>query len=76
MYSQQSFLGQNTRPLELSRTEEEIFDVIQGLPVSYVDIFQRLKKQPSVRALDGLIQKRLVQSIGFTPRMLCMFWGN
>jgi N-methylhydantoinase A/oxoprolinase/acetone carboxylase beta subunit len=61
------FVRTGLKPLELSRTEEEIFDVIQGVPVSYVDIFQRLKKQPSVRGLDGLIQKRLVQSIGFTP---------
>lgn len=61
------FVRTGLKPLELTRTEEEIFDVIQGTPVSYVDIFQRLKKQPSVRGLDGLIQKRLVQSIGFTP---------
>jgi N-methylhydantoinase A/acetone carboxylase, beta subunit len=61
------FVRTGLRPLELTRTEDEIYDVIQGIPVSYVDIFQRLKKQPSVRALDGLIQKRLVQSIGFTP---------
>ncbi|WP_094228222.1 hydantoinase/oxoprolinase family protein [Methanolobus psychrotolerans] len=61
------FVRTGATSLELTRTEEEIYDVIQGMPLSYVDIFQRLKKQPSVRALDSLIQKRLVQSIGFTP---------
>ncbi|MDG6243846.1 MAG: hydantoinase/oxoprolinase family protein [Methanolobus sp.] len=61
------FVRTGVRPLELTRTEEEIYDVIQGVPISYVDIFQRLKKQPSVRALDSLIKNRLVQTIGFTP---------
>ncbi len=61
------FVRTGLRPLELSRSEEEVYDVIQGTPISYVELFRRLKKQPSVRALDGLIQKRLVQAIGFTP---------
>ena len=61
------FVRSGLKPLELTRTEEDIYDVIQGIPLSYVDIFQRLKKQPSVHALDSLIQKRLIQSIGFTP---------
>ncbi|TGC11495.1 hydantoinase/oxoprolinase family protein [Methanolobus halotolerans] len=54
-------------PMDLSRTEEEVYDAIQGMPVSYTELFLRLKKQPSVRALDSLIQKRLIQAIGFTP---------
>lgn len=54
-------------PMDLSATEEEIYDAIQGMPVSYTELFMRLKKQPSVRALDSLIQKRLIQAIGFTP---------
>ncbi len=61
------FVRTGLKPLELTRAEEEIYDTIQGNPLSYVDLFQRLKKQPSVRVLDSLIQKRLVQSIGFTP---------
>ena len=54
-------------PIDLSRTEEEIYDAIQGVPISFTELFLRLKKQPSVKALDSLIQKRLIQAIGFTP---------
>jgi len=61
------FVRTASRPLELSRFEEEIYDAIQGVPVSYPELFLRLKKQPSVRSLDSLIQKRLVQAIAFTP---------
>ncbi|WP_319507092.1 hydantoinase/oxoprolinase family protein [uncultured Methanolobus sp.] len=61
------FVRTDVRSLELTKMEEEVYDVIQETPLSYVEIFQRLKKQPNVRAIDGLIKKRLVQSIGFTP---------
>ncbi|WP_342304664.1 hydantoinase/oxoprolinase family protein [Methanolobus sp. ZRKC5] len=61
------FVRTDVRSIELTKMEEEVYDVIQGIPLSYVDIFQRLKKQPNVRAIDGLIKKRLIQSIGFTP---------
>ncbi len=61
------FVRTGIRYCELTGTEEEIYDVIHGIPLSYVDIVQLLKKQPSVRALDSLIQKRLIQAIGFTP---------
>ncbi|MBN2110769.1 MAG: hydantoinase/oxoprolinase family protein [Methanosarcinaceae archaeon] len=54
-------------PMDLSTIEAETYDAIQGMPVSYTELFVRLKKQPSVRALDTLIQKRLIQAIGFTP---------
>ncbi|WP_406657832.1 hydantoinase/oxoprolinase family protein [Methanolobus sp. ZRKC2] len=61
------FVRTGFAPMDLSATEEEVYDAIQSMPISYTELFQRLKKQPSVRALDNLIQKRLVQAIGFTP---------
>ncbi|SET08083.1 N-methylhydantoinase A/oxoprolinase/acetone carboxylase, beta subunit [Methanococcoides vulcani] len=50
---------------ELSASEQEIYDRIGDEPVSINGIF--LDKLPSPVFLDLLIQKRLVQAIGFTP---------
>ncbi|WP_445475374.1 hydantoinase/oxoprolinase N-terminal domain-containing protein [Methanococcoides methylutens] len=50
---------------ELSPSEQEIYDRIGDEPVSISGIF--LDKLPSPAFLELLIQKRLIQAIGFTP---------
>ncbi|MGM0770705.1 MAG: hydantoinase/oxoprolinase N-terminal domain-containing protein [Halobacteriota archaeon] len=50
---------------ELSPSEKEIFEKISDEPVSINGIF--LDRLPSPAFLDSLIQKRLIQAIGFTP---------
>ena len=52
--------------LEISDEEKEILAAVKMHPTSTTEIFNRIKKYPSSKALDSLIQKRLVQAIGFT----------
>lgn len=61
------FVRTDTQPMELSVSEDEIYDAIHKIPISYQDLVQRLDKQPLLRSLEGLIQKRLIQMIAFTP---------
>jgi N-methylhydantoinase A/oxoprolinase/acetone carboxylase beta subunit len=49
----------------ISKLEKEILDNIGEEPVSVTEIF--IDRLPSPLLLDRLIQKRLVQAIGFTP---------
>ncbi|WP_406660369.1 hydantoinase/oxoprolinase family protein [Methanolobus sp. ZRKC3] len=51
----------------LSGYEGEILAMIGEEPVSINDIFWKLGSPISTDHIDGLIQKRLVQAIGFTP---------
>jgi N-methylhydantoinase A/oxoprolinase/acetone carboxylase beta subunit len=55
------------RPIELRQGEREIYRHIGKEPVSFGDLLIALKKRPSPSMLDSLIQKRLIQAIGFTP---------
>lgn len=55
------------RPIELKPGEREIYRHIGKEPVSFGDLLIALKKRPSPSMLDSLIQKRLIQAIGFTP---------
>ncbi len=55
------------RPIELKAGEREIYRYIRKDPVSFGDLLIALKKRPSPLILDSLIQKRLIQAIGFTP---------
>ncbi|MFI5383260.1 MAG: hydantoinase/oxoprolinase N-terminal domain-containing protein [Methanosarcina thermophila] len=55
------------RPIELKAREREIYRHIGEEPVSFGDLLVALKKRPSPSVLDSLIQKRLIQAIGFTP---------
>ncbi|WP_410508030.1 hydantoinase/oxoprolinase family protein [Methanosarcina hadiensis] len=55
------------RPIELKSGEREIYRQIGKEPVSFGDLLIALKKRPSPLILDSLIQKRLIQAIGFTP---------
>ncbi len=56
------------KPIEISKGEKELLDVISETPTSITEMYTRLgKKYPASYILDSLIQKRLIQAIGFTP---------
>lgn len=61
------FVRTGFRPIDLTKSEDEIYDYILHTPVSYVELVQKMKKQPSTYAINNLIKKRLIQAIGFTP---------
>jgi len=61
------FVRTSFRPIELKVGEKEIYRQIGNEPVSFGDLLVALKKRPSPSMLDSLIQKRLIQAIGFTP---------
>ena len=61
------FVRTDFRPIELKAGEHEIYRHIGKEPVSFGDLLIALKKRPSPSMLDSLIQKRLIQAIGFTP---------
>jgi N-methylhydantoinase A/oxoprolinase/acetone carboxylase beta subunit len=61
------FVRTGFRPIELKVGEREIYRHIKKEPVSFGDLLVALKKCPSPSILDSLIQKRLIQAIGFTP---------
>ncbi len=61
------FVRTGFRPIELKTGEQEIYRHIGKEPVSFGDLLIALKKRPSPSILDSLIQKRLIQAIGFTP---------
>ncbi|MDG6244948.1 MAG: hydantoinase/oxoprolinase family protein [Methanolobus sp.] len=60
------YLRTGYETLESSKEEKEILDSIKNHPTSITEIFNRVKRYPSSKVLDSLIQKRLVQPIGFT----------
>ncbi|MDW7733061.1 MAG: hydantoinase/oxoprolinase family protein [Methanolobus sp.] len=71
-------LGENIQPTKffvrtgkqstgLSGYDKDIFGIVGDEPVSINDIFWKLGKPISPDHIDSLIQKRLVQAIGFTP---------
>lgn len=61
------FVRTGFKPIELRAGEQEIYRHIRKEPVSFGDLLVALKKRPSPSMLDSLIQKRLIQAIGFTP---------
>jgi N-methylhydantoinase A/oxoprolinase/acetone carboxylase beta subunit len=61
------FVRTDFKPIELRAGEQEIYRHIRKEPVSFGDLLVALKKRPSPSMLDSLIQKRLIQAIGFTP---------
>ncbi|HWQ49379.1 MAG TPA: hydantoinase/oxoprolinase family protein [Methanosarcina sp.] len=61
------FVRTGFRPIELKAGEREIYRHIGKEPVSFGDLLIALKKRPSPFILDSLVQKRLIQAIGFTP---------
>lgn len=61
------FVKTGYEALGLDDLEKEVLDVIDYEPTSINDISRMLKHLPSGSILESLIQKRLVQAIGFTP---------
>ncbi len=61
------FVRTGKEPVKLSSYEQEILSTIGQEPVSISDIYWRFGRPVSVEHLDYLIQKRLIQAIGFTP---------
>lgn len=56
-------------PIEMTTAESFVYNVIsKEFPVSWSDVFERLdRKMPMSSVFESLIQKRLIQPIGFTP---------
>jgi N-methylhydantoinase A/oxoprolinase/acetone carboxylase beta subunit len=60
------YLRTDYETLEANDEENEILAAVKKHPTSTTEIFNRIKKYPSSKVLDSLIQKRLLQPIGFT----------
>ncbi|MDD3041753.1 MAG: hydantoinase/oxoprolinase family protein [Methanosarcinaceae archaeon] len=54
-------------PINPNESENKLLDVLGDEPLSIQEILKKLKRFPSPATLDSLIQKRAIQSIGFTP---------
>jgi N-methylhydantoinase A/oxoprolinase/acetone carboxylase beta subunit len=61
------FIRTEKEPGNLSREERELLALIKNEPLSLKDIYWDKNILPSKKVMDSLIQKRLVQAIGFTP---------
>ncbi|MCQ1534417.1 hydantoinase/oxoprolinase family protein [Methanosarcina sp. KYL-1] len=55
------------RPIEISKGEKEVLDAVSETPTSVSEMYTRLGKYPASYQLDSLLQKRLIQAVGFTP---------
>ncbi len=53
--------------VDLNREEKELLALIGNEPLSLKDVYWDKNILPSKKVMDSLIQKRLVQAIGFTP---------
>lgn len=54
-------------PIELSQQEKILYDIVKDEPTSLSDIYWKIGNAMYLNYLDTLIQKRLIQAIGFTP---------
>ncbi|MDI9394811.1 MAG: hydantoinase/oxoprolinase family protein [Euryarchaeota archaeon] len=61
------FIRTKQKAVDLSREEEELLSHIKDEPLSLKDVYWDRNILPAKRVMDSLIQKRLVQAIGFTP---------
>ncbi|MDQ1275615.1 MAG: hypothetical protein QG610_1190 [Euryarchaeota archaeon] len=61
------FVRTKQKPVNLTREEEELLALVRDEPLSLKDIYWDKNILPSKKIMDSLIQKRLVQAIGFTP---------
>ena len=61
------FIRTKQEPANLSREEGELLALIGNEPLSLKDIYWNRNILPSKKVTDSLIQKRLVQAVGFTP---------
>ena len=70
------FVSTGIQPINPTESEKKLLEVIGEDPVSIHDILNKMKRFPSPAVLDSLIQQRVIQAIGFTPQMPCMYLGN
>ena len=61
------FVRTDYKTFGLSEYEKDILNIIGNEPVSINDIFLELDRSIFPASIDTLIQKRLIQAIGFTP---------
>ncbi|WP_342304430.1 hydantoinase/oxoprolinase family protein [Methanolobus sp. ZRKC5] len=61
------FMRSGFEAIGLNESEAEVYKVIGDEPMSFNEITSLSKKHPSTIMIDSLIQKRLIQAIGFTP---------
>jgi N-methylhydantoinase A/oxoprolinase/acetone carboxylase beta subunit len=61
------FIRTEKEPVNLSPEERELLVLIKNEPRSLKDIYWDKNILPSKKIMDSLVQKRLVQVIGFTP---------
>lgn len=61
------FIRTKKKAVDLSKEEEELLSHIKDEPLSLKDVYWNRNILPAKRVMDSLIQKRLVQVIGFTP---------
>jgi N-methylhydantoinase A/oxoprolinase/acetone carboxylase beta subunit len=60
------YLRTDYEVMNVTEEEKQILDAVKKQPTSITEIFNRIKKYPASNVLDSLIQKRLLQPIGFT----------
>jgi N-methylhydantoinase A/oxoprolinase/acetone carboxylase beta subunit len=61
------FVRTKQEPVNLTRQEAELLALIKKEPQSLKDVYWDKNILPAKKVMDSLIQKRLVQAIGFTP---------
>ena len=61
------FMRSGKIPDDLSSEEKDLFDRLSDVPYTVSDIYWNDNRMPSPMAMDMLIKKRLVKTIGFTP---------
>ncbi len=63
-------------PIGISPEEMDVFRSVSDEPTSMRELRSRMNKYPSSKYLDLLLQKRLIQTIGFTPTDALHVLGN
>lgn len=61
------FMRSGFKASGLNDSETAVLEVLGGEPMSLNEIIAESAKYPSTIVLDSLIQKRLIQPVGFTP---------
>ncbi|KXS44157.1 MAG: N-methylhydantoinase A/acetone carboxylase, beta subunit [Methanolobus sp. T82-4] len=61
------FMRSGFKPIGLDEYETEVLNAIGDEPINIDEIAVLSKRYPSTTILDSLIQKRLIQAVGFTP---------
>ncbi|MDD4330823.1 MAG: hydantoinase/oxoprolinase family protein [Methanosarcinaceae archaeon] len=61
------FVRTKQEAIELTNEENELLELLGDEPLSLNEVYWDRNILPSRRVMDSLIQKRLVQAIGFTP---------